>query len=103
VDLVEANLPLYALLLYCCLPPLSRSFPSVQSAMRPSLSPFEKGAYGTPFRVVSVEVGGPQPSVAGKASTRSSNEGAMIESYKKGELVTGNCAVKTPKIDRCRQ
>jgi hypothetical protein len=70
--------------------------------MRPSLSPFENGAYGTPFRVVSVEVGGPQPSVAGKASTRSRSEGAMTRYRKKRELIIlKNCAGTLPKIQRC--
>jgi hypothetical protein len=46
--------------------------------MRPSLSPFENGAYGTPFRVVSDEVGGPHTSDVGRAETKSNNEGAMV-------------------------
>lgn len=33
--------------------------------MRPNLSPFEYGAYGTPFNVVSVEVEGPHESPEG--------------------------------------
>ena len=47
--------------------------------MRPNLSPFEYGAYGTPFNVVSVEVGGPQESSDGRAAMMSvSDMGAMI-------------------------
>lgn len=47
---------------YCL--PLSRpSFPScVQSAIRPNLSPFEYGAYGTPSRVVDALISGPHSS-----------------------------------------
>lgn len=51
----------------------------VQSAMRPNLSPLEYGAYGTPSRVVSVEVGGPQVSSVGRADRMSTRFiGAMI-------------------------
>ena len=47
--------------------------------MRPSLSPLEYGAYGTPSRVVSVEVGGPQVSEVGRADKMSTRFiGAMI-------------------------
>jgi len=43
--------------------------------MRPSLSPLEKGAYGTPFSVVSVVGGGPQPSPSGRAAMISERDG----------------------------
>jgi hypothetical protein len=47
--------------------------------MRPNLSPLEYGAYGTPFNVVSVEVGGPHESSDGSAEMMSVREiGAMI-------------------------
>jgi hypothetical protein len=47
--------------------------------MRPSLSPLEYGAYGTPSRVVSLEVGGPHESSEGRAEMISDSEiGAMI-------------------------
>jgi hypothetical protein len=47
--------------------------------MRPSLSPLEKGAYGTPLRVVSVVVGGPHVSPDGSESMISRREvGAMM-------------------------
>lgn len=47
--------------------------------MRPNLSPFEYGAYGTPFNVVSVEVGGPQESSDGREEMISESDmGAMI-------------------------
>lgn len=42
--------------------------------MRPNLSPLEYGAYGTPSRVVSVEVAGPQPSADGRAETISASD-----------------------------
>lgn len=74
-DLGAANIPL-KFLLNCCRPPRpSRSLLSVQSAMRPSLSPLENGAYGTPFKVVSFVIWGPQPGPSGRASMRSTKEG----------------------------
>lgn len=43
--------------------------------MRPSLSPLENGAYGTPSRVVSLVVGGPQAeSVDGSELTKSRSD-----------------------------
>jgi hypothetical protein len=63
--------PLYCLL-YWDRPPLpSLSLPScVKSATRKSLSPLEKGAYGTPLRVVSVVTEQLHPSPEGQRSTR---------------------------------
>jgi hypothetical protein len=53
--------------------------------MRPSLSPLLYGAYGTSFREVSVDDGGPHvpPSESGKAamSDESWNAGAIVEDY----------------------
>lgn len=47
--------------------------------MRPNLSPFENGAYGTPFKVVSEEAVGPHESSDGRAEMISEREiGAMI-------------------------
>ena len=45
--------------------------------MRPSLSPFENGAYGTPSSVVSVEVGGPHEGSVGNAATKSLKAAGM--------------------------
>ena len=53
--------------------------------MLPSLSPLEYGAYGTPFNVVSVEVGGPHESSDGSAAMMSVREiGAMIAACLRG-------------------
>lgn len=50
----------------------------VQSAMRPSLSPFEYGAYGTPSTIVSVAVPGPHDSSVGSDDTRSARDTGAI-------------------------
>lgn len=65
---------------YCCRGPRSLSLPSVvQSAMRPNLSPLEYGAYGTPSKVVSVEVVGPHDGSDGSAANKSRRAaGAMV-------------------------
>jgi hypothetical protein len=55
--------------------------------MRPNLSPLEYGAYGTPFNVVSEDVGGPHESSDGSAEMMSVREmGAMIAA----RLLKGN-------------
>jgi hypothetical protein len=66
--------------------------------MRPSLSPLEKGAYGTPESMLSAEVEGPQVSSEGRAATRSAREveGILIMIY--GQFALGNCS-KIKKVE----
>ena len=46
--------------------------------MRPNLSPFEYGAYGTPSTKASVVIGGPHTSSDGKAVTIEESDRDMI-------------------------
>lgn len=54
--------------------------------MRPNLSPFEYGAYGTPFNVVSFDVDGPQESSDGRAAIISARDVSAMVSAECVEL-----------------